>query len=566
MKRSRFASSSVETSAWAPLASDDWGRFLTTDKVDRLPEWHLAYGVNVDLATLAQRLSGVGPGFARYLARLDGYRLAFSVNSQKWKNLDGSWGLAATLVPARSFSVWGVLYRFGQEHLDEMDRHEKSSGLEADHPRLYGRMKVTVRRERSLISDEPFAKDEVEAWTYVVRPQDMEEQIFGEDPGVLAAWSELQFLGQWPSVEYIDTIRRGGTEHGFPAPYLYSLATAQARKKSEHDRWLIVQSTTALPDRSSSSVPILQVSPRTRRRLGLGTHAVISAFEEVEAGNLDKERSCVVRVVENRQLAPEVCGIDRTIRKSLAFPSLEPSKIFYGGRVRVMRLSRKSEAVLGGRLSNALRRGLEGRRNLMLSATRSATVDAEQGTVCLHPKTMRFLGVEPGDNVDVYAVRETGGEGEQAEIGHDRRPAFEGHAAEMDEGIFRGRPYPMAGFLHIDADGRSRLGIPEGAQDSYRENVSEPYEGTGYPVLVAANWRSIFGKEFGLTAVSFLLAADAFFVILTAIFEALPWGRDRPLTAVLWAVGLATVIGLVAAVSVASWSVNSRLRQRGRSR
>jgi gamma-glutamylcyclotransferase len=87
-----------------------------------------AYGDRMNAEKMAGSIPGarlVGPG------RLDGYRLAFNVNSRAWG------GGAANAVPDSRSSVWGVLWELGDdemEHLEPINRGtpEQDRVLEVD--------------------------------------------------------------------------------------------------------------------------------------------------------------------------------------------------------------------------------------------------------------------------------------------------------------------------------------------------------------------------------------------------------------------------------------------------
>lgn len=70
------------------------------------------------------------------IARLDGYRIAFTLNSSRWKGVrtrlpavgPGDYvlvpGAAADLIEDPGASVWGVLWRLEQGDSDSLDRQE----------------------------------------------------------------------------------------------------------------------------------------------------------------------------------------------------------------------------------------------------------------------------------------------------------------------------------------------------------------------------------------------------------------------------------------------------------
>jgi len=74
--------------------------------------FYFAYGDRMN----AEKMSGSTPG-ARLVGagRLDGYRLAFNVNSRAWG------GGAANAVPDPRSSVWGVLWELDDDDLEHLE-------------------------------------------------------------------------------------------------------------------------------------------------------------------------------------------------------------------------------------------------------------------------------------------------------------------------------------------------------------------------------------------------------------------------------------------------------------
>jgi gamma-glutamylcyclotransferase (GGCT)/AIG2-like uncharacterized protein YtfP len=107
---------------------------------------YFAYGSNMDPTHMARRAPSarvVGP------ARLDGFRLAFSVYSTEWE------GGAANLGLDEGSHVWGVLWEIPDEEVDGLDAFE-------GHPTFFRREEVVVEG-----SDGPMI-----AWTYRVAHQE----------------------------------------------------------------------------------------------------------------------------------------------------------------------------------------------------------------------------------------------------------------------------------------------------------------------------------------------------------------------------------------------------------
>jgi gamma-glutamylcyclotransferase len=148
--------------------------------------YYFAYGSNLDAAQMRHRCpehEAVGP------AKLEGYRLSFHGNSDRWR------GAVATVSPSVDGVVWGVLFRLTDDDLKSLDEYEDFRG--ANHPSsLYDREDVRVRTSAGM---------EVPALTYLMRPH-----------------AEGK-----PSRLYLDIITNGGRDHGLPRDYIAQLASTQ---------------------------------------------------------------------------------------------------------------------------------------------------------------------------------------------------------------------------------------------------------------------------------------------------------------------------------------------------
>jgi hypothetical protein len=113
--------------------------------------FYFAYGDRMNAEKMAGSIPGarlVGPG------RLDGYRLAFNVNSRAWG------GGAANAVPDSRSSVWGVLWELRDdemEHLEPINRGtpEQDRILEVD---ITGPEGVVRARTFAVESQETFVR------------------------------------------------------------------------------------------------------------------------------------------------------------------------------------------------------------------------------------------------------------------------------------------------------------------------------------------------------------------------------------------------------------------------
>lgn len=89
---------------------------------------YFSYGANMDPAQMLERVPGarvVGP------ARLDGFRLAFSVYSTKWS------GGAANMELEPKGHVWGVLWEVPEDQQSGLDAYQ-------GHPTFFRREEVSV--------------------------------------------------------------------------------------------------------------------------------------------------------------------------------------------------------------------------------------------------------------------------------------------------------------------------------------------------------------------------------------------------------------------------------------
>ncbi|MEQ8559381.1 MAG: gamma-glutamylcyclotransferase family protein [Henriciella sp.] len=145
---------------------------------------YFAYGSNLKTEQLEKR---VGPVEPVALARLDDYKLVF--------NRRGSYrpGGVASIKPYKASTVYGVVFKLGEEAFSKLD--------EIEDPAAYERVPLTVTTE----DGKP-----LRCQTYVAFPQ-------GYFP---------------PSPAYLDIIREGAREHGLPPDYVRALGRRQVLQEA----------------------------------------------------------------------------------------------------------------------------------------------------------------------------------------------------------------------------------------------------------------------------------------------------------------------------------------------
>jgi gamma-glutamylcyclotransferase (GGCT)/AIG2-like uncharacterized protein YtfP len=122
-------------------------------------------------------------------ARLQGYRLAFSLESEFW-----IWkGGVGDIAKDTESEVWGLVYDLSESDLKLLDRYEEA-------PKIYRRISVRI--------ETPEGKILPDAWAYEVI-------------------NKKEFVA--PSSAYLDIIKKAAEKHGFPAPYRAFLNTITTR-------------------------------------------------------------------------------------------------------------------------------------------------------------------------------------------------------------------------------------------------------------------------------------------------------------------------------------------------
>ncbi|MHB0914866.1 MAG: gamma-glutamylcyclotransferase family protein [Thermoleophilia bacterium] len=144
---------------------------------------YFAYGSNLDITQMQSRCPGAEP---LGIARLDGYRLAFS----RFSRTRGCG--VADIVIQEGKEVWGLVYRLAESDLSgSLDRHE-------GYPHNYTRLLLPV-----ALAD----GGQVEAWAYSVVDKDEHVE---------------------PNAVYLEIMRTAAAALGFPEEYQRELERFRA--------------------------------------------------------------------------------------------------------------------------------------------------------------------------------------------------------------------------------------------------------------------------------------------------------------------------------------------------
>jgi gamma-glutamylcyclotransferase (GGCT)/AIG2-like uncharacterized protein YtfP len=152
-------------------------------------ELYFAYGSNMDEDLMKDRCD-----YAKFLsvAYLPGYRLAFS---QYYEPLKGG---VADVIESQKDKVWGKVYELPLEDLHRLDIHE-------GHPTDY------KRTQHNVITPQG---DSLYAWVYSVVNK------------------EGDFIP--PSKRYMEFIKRGASNFGFPEDYLSFLESIRTANSDDY--------------------------------------------------------------------------------------------------------------------------------------------------------------------------------------------------------------------------------------------------------------------------------------------------------------------------------------------
>ena len=153
-----------------------------------MEHFYFAYGSNLRSVQMVRLCPGhvfLGP------ARLDGYRLAFTLPDEEWQ------GGVADVIPSPGNAVWGALYLLRDTDLMALDAYEVFSPAGPEEANEYVRRLVKVTMVK--------AGREVEAWCYFV----------SAPRGPVA-----------PSERYREALIEGAIERGLPSDYVAEMRRA----------------------------------------------------------------------------------------------------------------------------------------------------------------------------------------------------------------------------------------------------------------------------------------------------------------------------------------------------
>jgi cation transport regulator ChaC len=368
----------------------------------------------------------------------------------------------ADALPCAGFSVFGIVYSIDADDLAKLDKKE---GV----PHAYERADVTV-----LLNHEP-----IMATTYrVVEP---------EAPEIP------------PKTDYLVQIIQAARGNSFPESYLSFLEYVRAQfSAGTRDEGLLLGATT--DRRKSKGVPLIRLNPQSNASLSNARNAAL------DLGG----RRALAKVEFATTVPPGTCQADQSLRTAVG----AAGQFCFGHRALVLPCG-------GGSLA-----GLPIQpRALVLSLRAQSYLDSEKNYCVIHPDHIRVLGMKEGDFVRLFIApqRDTGID--TTGIAAVSMRVFSGSAAAVTK-LSGKSPYPERGKVYIDADGRSRLGIPDA-------------DWLGTPLLIRpALWKALASRViyYGLTA---LLGIGAFLELLQAFEPHLPLIIDAILSLV--ASGVVTV-------------------------
>lgn len=371
--------------------------------------YYFAYGNNMRAGTMAERCGPPGPDTWQDagIARLRGYRLAFTVSTPNW---NGPVGDIERVESQTDFCVYGFLYRVNEAALAALDSAEYAVG----HSTYYARRTMEVER--------------VDVQDLLATPEIVEAQVY-------YAGQDYRHEDRPPADAYLLRLLEAARERQLPEEYIRALRSLEKRSSQRAERNLLVLPT---KDRGGGhELPIVQVAPGLRRRLDLDRLG-FAVFED---------RACLVAIAERADLEGRglVCGVDETARRGLGVPAVEPGMQFFGARVE-LRPARRH-----------LHRQWLPARHLLLHVEKVEYLDAERGIAVVPETILRMLGLDHGDYLTIE-VAHPDADSAHVAVRRLRRRAFTGSTRRRRVGR-KSHPYPEDGRLHLDLDGRQALGF-----------------------------------------------------------------------------------------------------------
>jgi len=242
---------------------------------------YFAYGSNMSPNVISE----VCPSFTFLgIARLDGYRIAFTRYSDNWR------GGVADIIDELGMSLYGVLYEIEEKEVEDLDRKEG-----------YGSKYTKTEVDVVLLPDlYTYA-----AIVYVVISKES---------------SEIS-----PSREYLDTMIEGAKCWGIRRKYISFLESLKLEDTNNFRAGFLVRPTDSRAE--AKGMPLLKVSKSVIQSQNLDKLAVVSY----------RKRHCIAKVAILEELPNNRCELDQSSRQALGIPG----RTCYGSSVFIHRLKGK---------------------------------------------------------------------------------------------------------------------------------------------------------------------------------------------------------------------------------
>jgi len=347
---------------------------------------YFAYGSNLCQEALEKELGDqvavLGP------ATLRNHRLAFTRAST---NRNGG---VADILPARGFTVRGVLYRLSESSWSALDAKEGTEKA------AYRRVSVSLERPDGTT---------VEAIAY---------EVVDRSPTELT-----------PSADYIDLLVRGARSHALEPHYIDFLKWIREQAVSGHFGEGLLARESRSP-RGYHGESIAQINPCDSPLAASRGHVCLQF----------RGRMAPVDVTPDASITVGEIGVDQSIREGFGIRFDD----HYGYRARLSRLRGRWPWTFGLRL-----------RRLHLRVWKPSWLDCEKSLCVLHPSHMSMIGVRTGDYVRIRAVRRSArGEYELRSMALQCTEGTRTRIRRLDSEL----DYPRIGEVYLDQESRAALG------------------------------------------------------------------------------------------------------------